>query len=212
MVTRRARSGLTGLLVCMAAAVCAVATAPAALAHAELVSSSPADGATLSRVPARVTLSFSETVRTPAFVQVTGPDGDVTVGEVQVRDADVVKRMDPSAAPGRYTLSYRITSADGHPIAGSLRFMLAGTGGTGGTAEPTPPGTAVPETPAAPEETAPAGSGSSAGGAGLGTAQLVLLLGVLVVGLAALAAGTRRALRRSVAMVEEGKGGRAPRR
>jgi copper resistance protein C len=230
MGTPCARAGLTGLLVAVTAtavaavaAVCVVAAAPVALAHAELVSSTPAGGATLSRAPDVVSLTFSETVRTPAFVEVTGPGGDdVSTGEVRVRDADVVKRLAASAGPGRYTLSYRITSADGHPITGSLRFTLTGgsgagdgsggTGDGGSTAAPAPPGTAAPEAPApAPgEETAPA-AGSGQGGGGLGTGQLVLLLGVLVVGLAALAAGTRRALRRSVAMVDDRKGGRASR-
>jgi copper resistance protein C len=206
----RTRSGLLGLLVTVAAtALCVLATAPTAFAHAELVASSPADGANLRQPPESATLTFSETVRTPAFVEVTGPGGrDVTVGRVRVRDADLATRLSTSAEPGRYTLSYRVTSADGHPITGTVRFTLAGSANT---AEPAPADTATPGAPlpAPAEQTQPA-AGSGDGGGGLGTGQVVLLLGVLVVGLVALAAGTRRALRRSVAMVDERKGGRPP--
>jgi len=179
-------------LVAAAAALCIVTTAPPASAHAQLVSSTPGNGATLRQLPGAVSLTFSETVRTPAFVEVTAPDGsNVAVGATRVVDADVSRSLVSSGGGGPYALSYRITSADGHPVSGTVRFTLQG--GSAGAAAPAPP--------AATDQTG-----------GMGTGQLVLLLGALAVGLVALGAGTRRALTRSTAMVEEGKGGRSPRR
>lgn len=192
---------MTGLLVAVAtAAMSVVATAPVAVAHAELASSSPAAGATVQELPRKVTLTFTESVRTPAFVEVTGPAGDdLATGNVAVRDAKVTQPLGESAEAGRYAVSYRITSADGHPISGTVQFTVQG-GATGDTPAETTPGTA--------SDTAPAASADDSGG-GLGTVQLLLLLGVLAIGLVGLAIGTRRALKHSVSMVDDSKNKRA---
>ena len=68
-------SRLAGLLAVVATAVALVATASPASAHAELETMRPGPGATLKDLPNEVVLTFSEAVRTPAFVQVTSPDG-----------------------------------------------------------------------------------------------------------------------------------------
>ena len=60
------------LMAVVTAALSVAATAPPAVAHAELSSSSPAGGATVQELPRKVTLTFTESVRTPAFVAVTG--------------------------------------------------------------------------------------------------------------------------------------------
>ena len=181
MSTRRR---LTGAWLALVAAVLVVATtAGPASAHAELVSTDPAEGATVQSMPRTVTLTFSEQVRTPAFVKVTGPAGDVATGEPRIVDDRVVQSVDAGADPGSYEVSYRISSADGHAVGGSVPFTLAGAG---------QPQDDANESPAAPP---PDDSGMSTG-------QLVLLLGALGLGLAAIGVGTRRALRRSVAMVE----------
>jgi copper resistance protein C len=210
----RTHTRLAGLLVALAAAALSVVvTAPVATAHAELESTTPKQGSTVQRPPQQVTLTFSEPIRTPAFVEVTGPDGtDVTTGDVGVRDEVLTQRLGDAAGGGAYSLSYRVTSADGHPISGTVRFRVAGgTGGgnasggnaSGGNEQSTPApsadstegagGTGQNNTPAAPAEES----------GGLGTTQLVLLLGALVLGIAALAVGTRRALRHSSAMVDD---------
>ncbi|MDQ4084258.1 MAG: copper resistance protein CopC, partial [Actinomycetota bacterium] len=192
-------------LVVAAAAVLAVAaTAPPAAAHAEFESSTPGAGATVEQLPRAVTLTFSEPVRTPAFVAVTGPSGtDIARGGVRVRDADLIQPVGATAETGQYAMSYRVTSADGHPISGTVRFTLAAGAGAGG---PTPAREGKPQ-PAPPSQ--PDASGDTGGG--LGTGQLLLLLAALAVGLGALALGTRRALRHSVSMVQGGKSGRSRR-
>ena len=204
----RTHTRLAGLLVALAtAALSVVVTAPVATAHAELESTTPKQGSTVQRLPQQVTLTFSEPIRTPAFVEVTGPgSANVASGDVQVRDEVLTQQLGDAAGGGAYALSYRVTSADGHPISGTVRFSVAGGAGdenaNGGGEQSTPAPTADStegaggtgqNTPAAPAEES----------GGLGTTQLVLLLGALVLGIAALAVGTRRALRHSSAMVDD---------
>jgi copper resistance protein C len=199
MSGRPAVRRLTGVLLAVVAAVLAVATAAVpASAHAELVSTDPRDGTTVQGMPSTVTLTFSEQVRTPAFVEVTGPGGNVAAGDPRIVDDQITQRVDADADAGSYEVSYRITSADGHPVGGIVGFTLAGAGqGQGGGGDQTTP-------PAA--ENPQAGETEESG---MSTGQLVLLLGVLAVGLAAVAVGTRRALRHSVAMVDDKRGGRS---
>jgi copper resistance protein C len=185
-------SRLAGLLAVVATAVALVATASPASAHAQLESTNPGPGATLKDLPQEVVLSFSEDVRTPAFVKVTNPGGvDVAKGDVRIVDNEVTQTTGAAAGSGKYTVSYRITSADGHPVSGSVNFTVlsnagaerggAGSQGNGSTQS----------------------TGDDAGG--IGTTQLLLLLVVLLVGLAVLVFATRRALNQSVTMVEERK-------
>jgi copper resistance protein C len=204
----RTHKRLAGLLMALAtAALSVVATAPVATAHAELESTTPKQGSTVQRLPQRVTLTFSEPIRTPAFVEVSGPgSANVASGDVQVRDEVLTQQLGDATGGGTYSMAYRVTSADGHPISGTVRFTVAGGGGgnaNGGNEQSTPAptadstegagGTGQDNTPAAPAEES----------GGLGTTALVVLVGVLVVGIAGLAVGTRRALRHSSAMVDD---------
>jgi methionine-rich copper-binding protein CopC len=192
MTAKSGRSRLAGLLGVVATALALVATASPASAHAQLETMNPGPGATLKELPGKVVLSFSEDVRTPAFVQVTSPDGvDVAEGDVSIVDDTVTQTLGRPAGAGRYSVSYRITSADGHPVGGTVDFQVLSDAGAGGAA------------------TSPRGDGSPQSATddsgGIDTSQLLLLLAVLVVGLAALVYATRRALGQSVAMVEERK-------
>ena len=141
-------------------------------AHATLVSATPANGAMLSVAPDVVELVFSENVGTPAALAVLGPDGDeVDGGQLEVVDDTIRRTYDPAAfTPGVYTASYQVTSADGHPIAGTLSFMVHGDAGAA--------------------ETLPATA--SGGGTDADPVVVVLLVVVLAVALAAALIVTRR--------------------
>jgi copper resistance protein C len=125
---RRWGAALAGAAVCLAAAL-------PALAHTELIGSSPADGATLTTPPAEVLLEFSEPVQAE-FGQVAVLD-DAEQGNPKIVGAKVTQGVDELSA-GTYRISYRVGSADGHPITGTLAFTV--------TAETTPPD-AAPTTP-----------------------------------------------------------------
>jgi copper transport protein len=95
-----------------------------ALAHASLLASNPADGAALATAPATLTLSFNEPVE-PIAIRIV--DGQGTASEVtQIRRDGANLILTPSAAldKGAHVVSWRVVSADGHPVGGSLTFWV----------------------------------------------------------------------------------------
>ncbi len=125
----------TALLGALAAAVLgplvlALALAAPAQAHASLVSSSPEDGASVATLPDEVSLTFSQEVRAPAYVVVTGPGGDLASGD-PVIDGDTVTQAVTAGPAGDYSLTFRVVSSDGHPITGEVAFTV--TEGDGST-------------------------------------------------------------------------------
>ncbi|WP_262281564.1 copper resistance CopC/CopD family protein [Micromonospora sp. MA102] len=113
-----------GLLVTLVALLLAPAT-PAS-AHAVLVSSSPAAAAVVSSAPAEVVITFSEGVRkVPDKIRVIAPDGSrADRGEPTFKGAVVTIPVDPSGARGTYLVSYRVISADSHPVSGAFTYSV----------------------------------------------------------------------------------------
>lgn len=115
----------------LALAVLAVVPAKAG-AHAQLVASAPERGARLDAVPAQVSFRFDEPVEAafgalrvfdPAGTRIddgtlSRPDGDRTIA-TRLRSGD----------DGVYTATYRVVSADGHPVSGGLTFTVGDGGG-----------------------------------------------------------------------------------
>jgi methionine-rich copper-binding protein CopC len=174
--------------------------APAVLAHAQLLSSSPADGASLPTTD-EVSLTFNEDID-PAFVEIVaeGADGDVTDGDPVVAGRVVTQPISP-AASGPHTVTYRVVSRDGHPVSGSVSFTLtqvpAGTPSAGATGATTTevPQTPAPATPVSNDEAVASASAADEDGAGTGTWLVVGALAAAVaagVGLAWAAARSRR--------------------
>jgi methionine-rich copper-binding protein CopC len=104
-----------------------VAALPAS-AHSRLLSSSPADGTTLPTSPAEVVLTFNEDIN-PQFVTVRvtdGEGGDVVGAKASVAGPEVTVPVEQPIAAGAYKITYRVVSADSHPITGSTTFTVAG--------------------------------------------------------------------------------------
>src|SRR5690606_39917329 len=82
-------------------------------AHASLVSTDPADGATVDAPPETVTLTFTEPVSLGAGgVEVLDDSGEpVHEGEAVARDRQVTVGMRPDLDEGTYVISYRGPSA-----------------------------------------------------------------------------------------------------
>jgi methionine-rich copper-binding protein CopC len=111
------------LLALLTVAFVAIGAAASADAHDVLVSTSPADGAHVATVPPTVTLRFDQTVLgLGTEVVVTGPSGPVQLGKANVVDNTVTERLQPGAPAGRYTVDWRVTSVDGHPVSGTFSF------------------------------------------------------------------------------------------
>ncbi|WP_374968027.1 copper resistance protein CopC [Terrabacter sp. BE26] len=116
-----------------------VAVPTTAFAHDVLERTDPADGTSITHLPEAVTLTFSEApLPIGAQVVVTGPSGPVSSGAPTIADRVVRQALSPSAPAGDYTVSYRVTSDDGHPVTGTFSFHAAiGLDGSTATAAAT---------------------------------------------------------------------------
>lgn len=131
------------LLVLVGAVVTLVVAAAPASAHNSLVSTEPISGQELGRPPATVVLTFDEpAVAMGTQVLVTGPAGTVQQGPARLVDNTVSQSILGDAPAGRYTVDWRVTSADGHPVSGTFTFTTkeAGTG----SSRPVPPPASSP--------------------------------------------------------------------
>lgn len=110
------------LAVALGAALAIGVTTPAR-AHAELVSTDPADGAALSAAPQQIVFTFSEPLL-PDFACFILPDQECGVDELprEIVGNTVTIPWSQSAPPGLWVISYRIVSQDGHEVRGNLSF------------------------------------------------------------------------------------------
>ncbi len=115
----------------LVALVAALALPAVATAHATLERSDPLDGQVVKTSPSKVTLTFSEPVET-ALGAIRVFDGDarrVDQGEPIRESPNVVStRVAANLAKGTYTVSWRVGSADGHPVDGAFVFHVGAPG------------------------------------------------------------------------------------
>ncbi|MGK5440558.1 copper resistance CopC/CopD family protein [Micromonospora sp. URMC 105] len=128
---RTRTAALLGLLL----ALLSVPLAPPspAAAHAVLVATSPVRDAVVGYPPREVVVTFSEPVSPVAGrVQVLGPDGrKVHTGEPVVRGGTLrIPVRVPERPLGTYLVSYRVISADSHPVAGSFTYSAGAPSAT----------------------------------------------------------------------------------
>ena len=107
------------------AVLLALVTAGPAAAHTALVNTTPGDGKRLAAVPEAVSLTFSGGVlKLGAAVKVTGPGGTAEMGAAKLQGKTISFPVAGELANGKYVVSWRVTSADGHPIDGKFDFVL----------------------------------------------------------------------------------------
>ena len=97
----------------------------AASAHATLESSSPADGQSVLTSPSEIRITFSEAVTTiSGGLSVLDADGKtIDTGNSEIVDGrTLVAPISESLSDGTYVATYRVLSANGHPVSGSLLF------------------------------------------------------------------------------------------
>jgi copper transport protein len=97
-----------------------------ASAHASLSGTDPPANAVLASAPDAVTLTFTERVRTlNERIRVIGPDRSrVDTGPPTTTGNQVVIPIRKNAGRGTYLVTYRVISADSHPIGGSFTFAV----------------------------------------------------------------------------------------
>ncbi len=168
-------------VVLLAALLALLLPAPLAHAHAVLVSSDPVDGTTLPAAPSRVTLTFDEPVRLiPGAVQVISNSGVRVDRAVRQQSGNTAVELElpPDLPRGSYTATWRLMSADGHEVSGSVSF-------------------GVQQAPDAPPEARPVVSSSTASDVARGLKYTGLALCVGVLAAAQLVWGSALTLRRT---------------
>jgi copper transport protein len=123
------------VLAATATALLAILLLPAApaAAHAALVATSPAQGSTVPSAPSEVTLTFSESV-TPVTgkIRVIAPDGSRADRGTPTASGTVLRIPLRGDAPiGTYLVSYRVISADSHPVPGGFTFNVGAPSASG---------------------------------------------------------------------------------
>ncbi|MGV9404113.1 copper resistance CopC/CopD family protein [Streptomyces sp. NPDC003667] len=113
----------TGLLLLL------LGTAVPASAHAALRGTDPADGTVLKSAPRRVTLTFTESVGllTDSFRVYDPGNRRLRTGEADHAPgrSDTVRVPLPARlGTGTYTVTWRVVSADSHPVSGALTFSV----------------------------------------------------------------------------------------
>ncbi len=123
---RRSCPPILAVLAITAAWMCA--PAGAASAHTKLTASTPANGARLTSSPSAVSFTFDQSLQPVQgwdAVMVSGPDGFRHAAQsVRVDGNTVHATCDRLGKAGTYTVSYRVISGDGHPIAGHITVTL----------------------------------------------------------------------------------------
>lgn len=151
-------------LAVIASAVVLLLSPAAVTAHADLVSSEPADGATVVGPSVPIVVAFDEPLADGSEAELVGPAGPVaTFGR---DDADPTRMALPGTealVAGDYEIRWTSISDDGDIERGTISFTVT---------SPSPTVTLTPTTP--PE-------GDGAGGAGLETI-LVILAAIVIVG------------------------------
>lgn len=118
----RAPALLAALLI---AAFAVLGLAAPASAHATLISSDPAEGAVLTEAPDQVTFTFDEPVQlVPKGLLAFDASGDPVDVEASASGATLEGDLADGLDDGTYVVTWRVVSADGHPIAGSLTFHV----------------------------------------------------------------------------------------
>jgi copper resistance protein C len=93
-------------------------------AHAHLSASVPQEGST-GKAPEQIELTFSETARLTAISLQRAGEASRKLAPPATSAAHITVPL-PKLPPGRYTLSWRLLSGDGHVTSGSLHFSIVG--------------------------------------------------------------------------------------
>ena len=106
-------------------------TSPMAQAHSRVVSSNPAAGSTITKMPAAISLTANEELvklngKEISKISLIAPDkSSVKLGAISANKLTIsAPILQKSFKSGAYTINYRIISADGHPVSGNFTFTL----------------------------------------------------------------------------------------
>jgi copper resistance protein C len=124
-----AKAQLSLVLVVALGITTAVIPSVSAFAHAQLLVSSPAVGATLYSAPQSVTLTFDDDLidlQGGNEIVVTDPKNHkVDVGNTLLQGSKLSIQLKKLTLLGKYEVTYHVISNDGHPVTNQFPFYLA---------------------------------------------------------------------------------------
>ncbi len=102
---------------------------PPVSAHTSLVSANPAEKSIVAEAPLAISLMFNEDLlllgdKNPNRVDVVDEAGMKVSGEATV-NGPIISAPLTIENPGRYNVSYRVASGDGHIVTGEYHFTVA---------------------------------------------------------------------------------------
>ena len=198
--TRRLARRFVRTLTMLAAAVLALSLPTAiVLGHAELVTSTPADGSTVQAPFAEpILMTFSEALRADSSAELDDSAGKVAA-TATVSGTTITVTPAAALSDGDFEVRWVSIATDGHILRGTFRFTVAPaasagpttSAGASGSDRPTasgaPPTATASGAPVASVAPIPSGGGGSGGGTPSASDVIVPIVagGLLVVGLAA---------------------------
>lgn len=127
---RRPWAGTTSVLAMLLLGLgVSLGTAPAASAHDELISSTPAPGQRLDQSPDSISLTFRAPMMKLGYeIRVVDSTAANRVEIAPVLSGATLTQPLPADLPeGEYQVRWRVVSSDGHPIDGSYEFLVGAT-------------------------------------------------------------------------------------
>jgi len=122
MKIKRVSIGLLALL------LFSISNSYSSYAHSSMIEQIPKGNATITEMPQEVKLIFDEELLdlgSGNSVIVRNPDGkEVTTGATKLLSSNISRDLTASTMPGKYSVSYRVVSADGHVVEGTYQFLL----------------------------------------------------------------------------------------
>ena len=117
-----------------------------ASAHTSLITQQPVGNSVIQELPSEISLTFDESlivIGKANSITVLDPNGkEISTGETKVLNNVVSRAITASEASGKYSVTYRVVSEDGHVVSATYQFTLQGNS----------------KSPVAPAEPAPATS------------------------------------------------------
>jgi len=109
---------------------------PQALGHASLTGANPAGRTQIEKMPSEIWVEFDENLETLGDTPINfltvkdSQDQRLDDGIAQVAGARLYTQIIKDAVPGKIIVSFRVVSADGHPVEGVISYtLLASTTG-----------------------------------------------------------------------------------
>ena len=114
-----------------------------ASAHTSLITQQPVGNSVIQELPPEISLTFDESlivIGNANTITVLDPTGkEISTGETKVLNNVVSRSVTSSDMPGKYSVTYRVVSEDGHVVSATYQFTLQGNSKSPvAAADPTP--------------------------------------------------------------------------